>query len=241
MAFTHDDDNLYFMYRFSDRELARRLLARGVILWLNGDGKTKNKNERFGLRYGGSRQIADDFEAAGDGRPEPPDDRADRIREQLSGIRTEAGELTVIRMGTKEVGPEDSNEGSAAASAVDGESFCYELRIPIADIGGKVAEKAPAKQRKIAVGIQIGGMTEAERELVQSEMRQARDQMAAGRGSGGIGGMSGGGGLGGVGGAGGMTHRGGMGGPGYGGERPQGGPGLDPEIDWISVSMTPSP
>ena len=61
-AFAHDDDNLYLMYRFADEGLARRLLMRGVTLWINGDGKTKNKKEEFAVRYPGSRQIAEHFE-----------------------------------------------------------------------------------------------------------------------------------------------------------------------------------
>ncbi len=61
-AIAHDDDNLYLMYRFADEGLARRLLMRGVTLWINGDGKTKNKKEEFAVRYPGSEQIAEQFE-----------------------------------------------------------------------------------------------------------------------------------------------------------------------------------
>ncbi len=56
---SHDEENLYLMYRFGDERLARRLLQRGVILWINGDGKAKNKDDAFGIRYTGSEAIGE--------------------------------------------------------------------------------------------------------------------------------------------------------------------------------------
>jgi hypothetical protein len=69
----HDDDNLYLMYRFSDERLARSVFTRGVLLWFNGDGKTKNKEEVFGIRYAGSEEIRQHFDAVSTRRHEMPD------------------------------------------------------------------------------------------------------------------------------------------------------------------------
>ena len=246
-AIAHDDDNLYVMYRFADEGLARRLLMRGVTLWINGDGKTKKKKEEFAVRYPGSKQIAEHFanedsqeeryraEPGGSGtsgRGGPPP--------SLASMRQVPGELTVIRMGMKEMVPEDETGGSTAASAFYEGVFCYELKIPIADIGGKIADVDPAKKRQLAIGVQIGGMTQAEMETLQAAMREEMGSAggSAGRGGGGMGGgppsRMGGGGIGGMGG--GMGASGGMGGAGMGGgqdPRSQ----LDPDIHWLSVTL----
>jgi hypothetical protein len=161
------------MYRFADERLARELLGRGVILWVNAEGKTKNKDEAYGLRYGGSSEIQSALEeTAGqwpgglpdgsqEGRQPPPRPAGpDRMR-------THADQLTRIRLGVKETVEQGTDAEPAAASAVADQGFCYELRIPIADIGGKAAAQAPFESRKIAVGIQIGGLTEAEAEAAE--------------------------------------------------------------------------
>ena len=251
-AIAHDDDNLYVMYRFADEGLARRLLMRGVTLWINGDGKTKKKKEEFAVRYPGSKQIAEHFanedsreegyraEPGGSGtsgRSGPPP--------SLASMRQVPGQLTVIRMGMKETWDENETAGPTAASAFHEGVFCYELKIPIADIGGKIADADPAKKRQLAIGVQIGGMTQAEMETLQAAMREEMGSAggSAGRGAGGMGGGPpsgmGGGGIGGMGG--GMGSSGGMGGGRGGGGMGGGGDDMrnrmDPEIEWLSVTL----
>jgi hypothetical protein len=248
-AIAHDDDNLYLMYRFADEGLARRLLMRGVTLWINGDGKTKNKKEEFAVRYPGSKQIAEHFEnedprdqgyrtetggsdTSGRGGPPP----------SLASMRQIPGELTVIRMGMKEMKDENDTAGPTAASAFSEGIFCYELKIPIADIGGKIADAGSIK--KVAIGVQIGGMTQAEMESMQAAMREKMGGTGGqgGRGGGGMGGGPpsgmGGGGIGGMGG--GMGASGGMGGGGMGGGGEDMRSRLDPEIEWLSVTLNRS-
>jgi len=248
-AIAHDDDNLYLMYRFADEGLARRLLMRGVTLWINGDGKTKNKKEEFAVRYPGSKQIAEHFEnedpreqgyrtetggsdTSGRGGPPP----------SLASMRQIPGELTVIRMGMKEMKDENDTAGPTAASAFSEGVFCYELKIPISDIGGKIADAGLAK--KVAIGVQIGGMTQAEMESMQAAMREKMGGTGGqgGRGGGGMGGGPpsgmGGGGIGGMGG--GMGASGGMGGGGIGRGGEDMRSRLDPEIEWLSVTLNRS-
>jgi len=222
---------------------------RGVTLWINGDGKTRKKKEEFAVRYPGSKQIAEHFA--------DEDSREERYRAEpggpgtsgrggpppsLASMRQIPGDLTVIRMGMKETLDENDTAGPTAASAFHEGVFCYELKIPIADIGGKIADANPAKKRQLAIGVQIGGMTQAEMETLQATMRK---EMGSAGGSGGRGGGMGGGppsgmGGGGIGGmGGGMGASGGMGGGGMGGAgdmRSQ----IDPEIEWLSITLPQS-
>jgi len=238
VSVNHDDEYMYVMYRFGDARLAGQLMHRGVVLWINGDGKKKNKNDAFGVRYTGSEEIKSSLEATrSEGDLSTEVRRSDRggmtPPAEDSAMRPEPDELVVIENGSKETISSDQETGYQAASTVIDDKYIYELRIPLAEIGGKVAELPPTKQRSVAIGIQIGGLTDAERELIKGTMAQEREQRG---GSGG--GMSGGGrGMGG--GMGGPSRGGrGMGGPpGGGGERPS----LDPEIDWLVAELNPDP
>jgi len=245
VGLSHDDTSLYIMFRFGDSRLAEHLIRRGAILWVNGDGKKKNKNDAFGVRYAGSQEIADEIHSQG-----PASDhevRTDRSSDgggwsppqDLVAMRAEPGELVVIRDGVKDVITDfDPSRFHAASTYIDG-VFAYELRLPIDEIGGRVAETPASEPRELAIGIQVGGLTEAEKELIQKTMLERRSSMG---GSGGMDGRpSGGGGgrpSGGMGGKGGMGGSGGGGlrSGGHGGSRPQ----LDPEIEWLIVTLPPA-
>jgi hypothetical protein len=96
-------------------------------------------------------------------------------------------------------------------------------------LGGKVAGRAPDKKREIALGIEVGGLTEGEKEM----MREAMGDRGGMGGGGGTGGMGRGGGGGGRGGGG--MGRGGRGGP--GGDRME--RLLGGEIVWVKVTLLP--
>ncbi len=72
--------------------------------------------------------------------------------ERLAEHRPDPGEVTIIRYGVKDVIPEGLPLGANAASAVHDGVFCYEFRIPLAEIGGKVAESEPVKEAKSRAG-----------------------------------------------------------------------------------------
>ncbi len=244
VALSHDDTSLYVMFRFGDSRLAESLMRRGVILWVNGDGKKKNKNDAFGVRYAGSQQIADGLQNQGSAsghefRANRSSDGEEwRPPQDLMAMRAEPGELVVIRDGVKDVITDtDPSRFHAASTQIDG-VYAYELRLPIDEIGGRVAETPTSEPRELAIGIQIGGLTEAEKELMQTAMQEKRNSMG---GSGGMGGRSSGGGGGRS--SGGMGGKGGMGGSGGGGSRAGGHggsrPQLDPEIEWLIVTLPP--
>ena len=108
----------------------------------------------------------------------------------------------------------------AAADAEDG-VFCYEFSIPLIPV-----DESPfylnLSDQKIKVGLEIVGMTEEEKENLQTEMEERRGSMQGGN----MEGRSGGG------------KRGGMRGGGKrgGGNQPQM-PDMDGEEYWISVQM----
>jgi len=232
LGVTHDADTMYVMFRFSDQRLARMILNSGVILWLNGDGKKKTK---YGVRYSGSEQVAEAVEELAPQR-DPGSVRSSpegRRRPPNRGPRQAPGTLTVIVDGLKDDVPETNPGGPTAASAVADDVYAFELAIPLQDVGGKVAGRVPDKKREIALGIEIGGLTEGEKEMMREAMGDR-----GGMGGGGTGGMRPGGGGGGRGGGG--MGRGGMGGGGRGGpggdrvERLLGG-----EIVWVKVTLLP--
>lgn len=243
MSVAHDDDNLYLMYRFADERLARRLMAQGVMLWFNGDGKAKNKNEEFAVRYRGSEQISQRLQSTTTTENQTGSDSSGRPARRppangAGGPTRTPGQLTIIRMSLKETVDEGSLVGPGAASKFDEGIFTYELRVPLAEIGGSFAEKAPSKTRKIAVGIQLGGLTEAEKVLRNERSSMGRSgggSVTIGGGGGGMGGGRGGGMGGGMGGG----RGGGMGG-GRGGGPGNGRPNADTKIEWLSLTLPPS-
>ncbi len=185
LGVAHDEEALYLMFRFGDPELARFIKVRGVMLWFNGDGKPKNKKEEFGIRYPGSKEVAQEIAThttpAG---PEPGDIDEDKtlraLRLTLTGLRQLPGELTIVRMGEKELIEEAGTAGLQAASAVADGVYCYELRIPFAEIGGKVAAADPSRKREVALGIVIGGLTDAEEKELQEELEEHLDEKKQG-------------------------------------------------------------
>ena len=149
-------------------------------------------------------------------------------------MRQVPGRLTVIRMGMKETVDENDPDGPTAASAHNEGVFCYELKIPFAGIGGTIADTSPSKKRKVAIGIQIGGMTEAEMEMLEAAMKEKMGEtggMGGSRGGGGMGGGRSGGSMGGMGGGRGGGDMGGRGGD----TRNR----MNPEIEWLSVTLPP--
>jgi hypothetical protein len=237
-AIAHDGQFLYVHFRFSDLELARRVLASGATVWFDGEC---GHGEQLGLRYRGTEALQDslremDGEAGktsgappGAGPPpgweQPP--RRDGQPPPGSGPeRAKLGALEVLRDGVAaEVLPEGAKaDGPAAACGVVDGVFVFELRMPLVDVN-PAAQKKGAEPR-VAVGFQMGGPTKAERKEMQGRMRQ--------------GGPPGGG------------FGGGPGGPGSA-SGPEGGPGGGPppggagggsgrsEVVWLDVELARLP
>ena len=231
LGIAHDADSLYLMWKFSDERLAREILVRGVMVWVNGDNK---KKETFGLRYGGSEELSKALPPPeGKDFPEGPDPRHfAMMREQFT--LCESGFITIFDGDRIAELPENGPDGPRAASALHDGVFVYEVEIPLTTVGGKVSSEAPATDRRVVVGVQVGGLT-------PDEQKEMRDRMGRGGGPGGMGGPPGGG-MGGPGGGmwGGMGGPGGgMGGPRGGGVGGRSGKTGPQDVPWIKVILSP--
>ncbi len=97
------------------------------------------------------------------------------------------------------------------------------MRIPFVMVGGGVASHKATDDRKIAVGLQVGGVSPAEQEAINKKMRERR--LADSTGDGGLAGRGGSQ-------RGGETGGGGMGSPAGGGYRE-----ISREIEWLKVKL----
>ena len=95
-------------------------------------------------------------------------------------VRPVPGDITVVRMGEMETYPEENDAGPSAASAVTEGNYCYELRIPFAEMGGKIADAPAGKKRQLAIGVLVGGLTKAEEKALQKDIQeQMKDQQGS--------------------------------------------------------------
>jgi hypothetical protein len=253
-ALAHDDRFLYVYFRFSDPNLARRVLRTGAIVWVNP--KDKHKAE-FGVRYRGTAeaqqtldamvQSATDTSAGGpppggsdSGSPRPggppPGDYGGHGERGPRPEPAPLGALEVIHYGVAdEVIASGAKEGGpgAACRVVEG-AFTYELRIPLAEIAAASGEEKPTLSGKIGVGFQMGGLTPAERDAMREQMgRGGHEGFGSPGGGGPPGGGFGGGGFPGGG------PPGGAGMPGEGAGRSRGGP-FGSEPIWLDVELLSS-
>ncbi|MCD4750562.1 MAG: hypothetical protein K8R59_14425 [Thermoanaerobaculales bacterium] len=225
LGITHDAENLYLMWRFGDERLATMILARGVTVWVNGNAKMK---ETVGVRYSGSVALAQTLLL-----PNAGHFGEDSDTDQIQGMGRrftprEPGVVTLLEGMTETDFAEDHPQGPSAASMRVKDIFCYELRIPLGLVGGRVAESPADEDRKLTLGIQIGGLSPSERYENKAIMGQMSGGGMSGGGMGGPGaGMDGGGRRGG-----GMTG-------GHG--RSGGGRMTPPEVVWLKIDLKPTP
>lgn len=204
LGVARDRSNLYLMWRFSDRRLARRVMARGVTIWLNGDGK---KKESFGVRYAGSEGLArslkkemaatrrragnaSDREDREPARGMPPGDvprdqrRPDGMRRRGPSRLQQPGTLTIFEGDKMRVVYEDNEHGPRAASALRDGVYGYEMLIPLKMIGGKVARMAAGEPGTLRIGIEIGGMSSSERKVMRERAGDRGEQVRVRGGAG---------------------------------------------------------
>jgi hypothetical protein len=244
VGIAHDATNLYLSWSFSDERLARTVLSRGVTMWLDGEDK---KKRTFGVRYTVSEALAKEISL--DPRDKNPDQELARHQDfrgpgpgfEMRRLQ-DPGTITVINGETQEVFAESSDStGLKAASALQDGVYCFELAVPLQMIGGKVSEQPEDKDRQLRVGVEIGGLSDAEREAMKEQMEEMRGKrMGMGMGMGGRGGMGGG-----MGGGRGGGMGGGMGGGRGGGMGPGGMGGRsgmrESKPEWLKVTLIGTP
>ena len=202
-AVAQDGTYLYAYFTFSDLDLARRVLRGGAIVWVNTAGKHE---DGYGLRFRGteSMQKAVDVavakasaaaakaaapetaapQAAGQPQAGTADGQADSTRRrnrQSQTPRAPIGTLEVLRDGAvNELITTGSREnGPAAACRFADGAVTYELRVPLAEVGLPPASGTAGAESAIAVGFQMSGRTQADRQA-------ARGRQGANRRRGGV-------------------------------------------------------
>ncbi len=228
LALGHDDTTLYVMFRFADDHLAREILHRGVVLWLDSGS---SHDTDLGVRYAGSTSLVEALavSSATPGGGAPPSDTPPGWEDRPAGpphpsLRHLAPGLVAVLSGDEtQTRVEDLPGGPRGSSALNEGVHAYELAIPLSMLGESFARGAGAKGLTFQLGVQVGGITKAERKA----MREAIG------GRGGFSGGFGGGGRGGHGGGGGRPPDGGA--RGVGGRSPEGRSGT--AVTWLDVTL----
>lgn len=211
----NDDKTIDFMIRFNDEKLAQMFSMRGFALWLNGEDE---EEKQIGIHYR-DKSMRGQFMA--DMRK-----RSGRNREDESGQiapQKPAGKFQLAKNDTLTLIPLIDIPGFNAAADQNHGIFCFEFSIPIAIETGSPYDLNKFNDGSIKVGLEIVGISEEEKEMLEAQMEERRSEMQGGsRG----GGRSGGG------------MRGGM----RGGGRPGGDgrpqmPDMDGEEYWTSVKL----
>ena len=189
-AVAQDAAFLYAFFSFSDLDLARRVLRTGAIVWVNTGGK---HTEGYGLRFRGTEAMqkavdeADQKARTAATQAAAPQaataageqaDTAPARNRQAGTARAPLGTLEVLHGGAVNelinVGAREN--GPAAACRFAGDTAVYEFRIPLAEIGLPPATGAEAAERTIAVGFQMSGRTQADRQAARTRQSGNRQR-----------------------------------------------------------------
>jgi hypothetical protein len=174
-AVARDERFLYVHFRFSDLELARRVMRTGAIVWFGISGVHE---QDLGLRFRGTeaaRRALREMEGESGAAPRRPGEGAGPAGPAGGGMpeRAKLGALEVLRAGAVDEVIESGArpDGPAAACRVAGGAFVYEFRIPLAELGTASPRSAPGWAGPLAVGFQMAGLTRAEREALRARFR----------------------------------------------------------------------
>ncbi len=210
VSIANDEKDLYMLVRFSDEDLARKILFRGLVIYFDKDKET-------GIRYRGNFALAESLRS----KRMQPDQPPMTNRPNFPDIGN-LGMITVFNKNDKQLLGENNNSDLKAAASFHDGVFGYEFSIPMHPQKGIPIALAANSNNRVRLGLEIGGI---DRETLE-KMRQQRQSM------GGQGGEMGGrgGGMGGRGG--GMGGRGGNRGGDY-----QNRPNIAPQEVWINIHL----
>jgi hypothetical protein len=175
-AIAQDERFLYVNFSFTDLAQARRILRSGTIVWFNATGKHEPD---LGLRYRGTDDLQKAYEALQEAAPEPvatPAARTGGGGGRNARQRQPLGTLEVLHHGVADtvISSGKTPDHASAACAVEGNSFIYELRIPLSEIALASPETLGGGEHTVAVGIQMSGLTPAERAAAGGNWRSRR-------------------------------------------------------------------
>lgn len=173
-AVARDASFLYVHFRFSDLEVARRVMRTGAIVWFGVAGAHE---QDLGLRFRSTeaaRRALREMEGESGAAPRQPREGARPAGPPGGGMpgRAPLGGLEVLRAGAVAEVIESGTRpgGPAAACRVADGTFVYEFRIPLAELGGGTSQE-PGWAGPLAVGFQMAGLTKAEREAMRERFR----------------------------------------------------------------------
>ncbi len=192
LGLCNDNQNLYILFRFSNQAWARTIRMGGVTLWLDNSGK---KKKDFGIRYTGGPSLS---EMQGQGMGDRGGFRESLTPEQkkrfLQRQAAMANKITVINKERNKEStiPASGSSGLAAGSAVLQGIYTYEFRIPLQK--GDISHYGIGTQpgQAISLGLEWGGMSDANRERMKRMGSGPPGGMGGGRGGGRSGGPRGG-------------------------------------------------
>jgi uncharacterized membrane protein YgcG len=211
----NNENTIDFMIRFNDENLARMFSMRGFALWLNGED---DEEKQIGIYY---RDEVMHSKFVADMRKKSRENGNDEKRQPVSVKRTGkfylANNDTLTSLRLKDI------PGFDAAADQNNAVYCFEFSIPLTSETGSPYDLNKFNDGSIKVGLEIVGISEEEKEILEAQMEERRSVMQGGSRGGGRsgGGMKGG-------------RRGG--GKRGGGNRPQM-PDMDGEDYWISVKL----
>ena len=166
----NDDEFLYLCFVTEDRILARQIMGRGLILWLDPEG---GKKKTFGIRFPIGMQGAGMSMMRRGGEQDQ-----ERVRDIFSGSRSE---LEILGPGKDESERMLASEVKGIAIYLNNlmETIVYEIKIPLIQ----------SEEHPCAVGAENGALVGVGFEIPQIDMDAMRNRMGGETG----GGMRGGG------------------------------------------------
>jgi len=179
VGIANDSSNLYILFKFNDQNLARKIIQRGLVIWLD-------KSKKTGVRYRGSFSIFQSLPKRSEN-----ENRSRQPRSFDRGRMENLGAIMLINHDERAlIRGNHPGEPQAASDIVDG-TYCYEFAIPIGDSEENPFALEVNKNNKSNLGFEIGYIDPQKREEMMSRRSEMEGQNMEGR-AGGMGGRAGG-------------------------------------------------
>jgi len=169
-ALANDETDLYLMFRGDDEKFERQIRMMGITIWLT---KEDNKQKDYGICYTGSTDIhisRRSEKASFDRRANEMSLKMGKTQGKQRSNLPGPGRIFIIQGDEKIERAEFAFAGPAAGSAYKKGVFCYEFKVPLPN------QIAP--NNEIKLGLELGGMSEADREYMRQEIEGMQDDGA---------------------------------------------------------------
>ncbi|NOY61169.1 MAG: hypothetical protein GXO75_19845 [Calditrichaeota bacterium] len=166
VSISNDEQNLYVLFRFSDENLARKILSRGLLIYFN-------KDEKSGIRYRGNFALAESLRSIRTRQNQSP-----KTNQPNFPAIGNLGMIGVFNQNNKELLRENNDAGPKAAALFRDGVFSYEFSIPI--------ELIANSDENAKLGFEISGIDRNRMKKIQQQRPSmgGRSDGMGGRGSG---------------------------------------------------------